>query len=65
MEHPEIRDRIYKNSDRVLLPAMKPLEIKEKYGIPCFSKEQDFYIYYYQNNKKPKSVSIQTDKKRK
>lgn len=49
MEHPEIRDRIYKNSDRVLLPAMKPLEIKEKYGIPCFSKEQDFYIYYYQN----------------
>lgn len=49
LEHPEIRDRIYKNSDRVLLPAMKPLEIKEKYGIPCFSKEQDFYIYYYQN----------------
>lgn len=49
MEHPEIRDRIYKNSDRVLLPAMKPFEIKEKYGIPCFSKEQDFYIYYYQN----------------
>ncbi len=28
---------------------MKPFEIKEKYGIPCFSKEQDFYIYYYQN----------------
>lgn len=28
---------------------MKPHEIKEKYGIPCFSKEQDFYIYYYQN----------------
>ena len=27
---------------------MKPFEIKEKYGIPCFSKEQDFYIYYYQ-----------------
>ena len=25
------------------------MEIKEKYGIPCFSKEQDFYIYYYQN----------------
>lgn len=49
MEHPEIRDRIYKNSDRVLLPVMKPLEIKRKYGIPCFSKEQDFYIYYYQN----------------
>lgn len=49
MEHEEIRDRIYKYSDVVLLPTMKPFEIKEKYGIPCFSKEQDFYIYYYQN----------------
>ena len=49
MEHPEIRDRIYKYCDKVLLPTMKPFEIKEKYGIPCFSKEQDFYIYYYQN----------------
>lgn len=48
MEHPEIRKRIYDNSDIVLLPTMKPFEIKEKYGIPCFSKEQDFYIYYYQ-----------------
>lgn len=49
MEYPEIRDRIYKYSDRVLIPSMKPFEIKEKYGIPCFSKEQDSYIYYYQN----------------
>ena len=49
MEHPEIRERIYKNSNIVLLPAKKPFEIKEEYGIPCFSKEQDFYIYYYQN----------------
>lgn len=49
MEHPEIRDRILKNSDVVLLPKLKPFEIKENYGIPCFSKEQDFYIYYYQN----------------
>lgn len=49
MEHPEIRDRIFKNSDIILTPKLKPLEIKEKYGIPCFSKEQDFYIYYYQN----------------
>ena len=49
MEHPEIRDRILKNSDVVLYPKLKPMEIKEKYGIPCFSKEQDFYIYYYQN----------------
>lgn len=49
MEHPEIRERIYKYSDKVLLPSKKPFEIKEKYGIPCFSKEQDFFIYYYQN----------------
>lgn len=48
MEHHEIRDRILKNSDIVLYPKLKPMEIKEKYGIPCFSKEQDFYIYYYQ-----------------
>lgn len=33
----------------MLLPKLKPFEIKEKYGVPCFSKEQDFYIYYYQN----------------
>lgn len=49
MEHHEIRDRILKNSDVVLYPKLKPMEIKQKYGIPCFSKEQDFYIYYYQN----------------
>ena len=62
MEHHEIRDRIFKNSDIVLFPKLKPMEIKEKYGIPCFSKEQDFYIYYYQNairkGKKP-SKTIQ------
>lgn len=49
MEHKEILQRINKYSDRVLYPTMKPFEIKEKYGSPCFSKEQDFYIYYYQN----------------
>lgn len=49
MEHHEIRDRILKNCDIILYPKLKPMEIKEKYGIPCFSKEQDFYIYYYQN----------------
>lgn len=63
MEHQEIRRRIYDNSDRVLLPAMKPFEIKEKYGIPCFSKEQDFYIYYYQNairkGKQPSKTILQ------
>lgn len=48
MEHHEILKRILKNCDRVLLPAMKPFEIKEKYGIPCFSKQQDEYIKRYQ-----------------
>ena len=60
MEHSQILKRILNNSDIVLLPKMKPMEIKEKYGIPCFSKEQDQYIYYYQkaikeNRKPPKS----------
>lgn len=50
MEHHEILQRILKNSDVVLYPTLKPFEIKTKYGIPCFSKEQDFYIYYYQNS---------------
>lgn len=63
MEYPEIKERIYKNSDKVLLPTMKPFEIKEKFGIPCFSKEQDFYIYYYQNalrkGKKPSKTILQ------
>lgn len=62
MEHHEILKRILKNCDIVLYPKMKPMEIKAKYGIPCFSKEQDFYIYYYQNairkGKKP-SKTIQ------
>ena len=66
MEHHQIRDRILKNSDVVLYPKLKPMEIKEKYGIPCFSKEQDFYIYYYQNalrkgNKPSKTIQQKID----
>lgn len=48
MEHHEILQRILKNCDKVLIPKMKPMEIKEKYGIPCFSKQQDEYIKRYQ-----------------
>ena len=47
-ELPEIRERIMKNSDVVLHPIMKRNELKEKYGIPCYSKQQDEYIYRYQ-----------------
>lgn len=62
MEFPEILKRIQTNSDKVLHPYLPISKVKEKYGIPCFSKEQDFYIYYYQNaikkGKKP-SKTIQ------
>ena len=56
MEHHEILQRIIKNSDVVLKPTMKPFEIKEKYGIPCFSKQQDYFIEYFQNGSQAKSV---------
>ena len=56
MEHHEIRDRILKNSDIVLLPKMKPMEIKEKYGSPCFSKIQDDFIDRYQRGSRCKSL---------
>lgn len=56
MEHPEIRERMYKYADKVLLPTMKPFEIKEKYGIPCFSKFQDDFIDRYQRGSRCESV---------
>lgn len=56
MEHHEILKRIMKNCDRVLLPAMKPFEIKEKYGIPCFSKFQDEMISRYQKGSRSKNT---------
>lgn len=56
MEHQEIRERMYKYSDRILTPKMKPFEIKEKYGSPCFSKMQDDMIHRYQTGRKTPSV---------
>ena len=56
MEHHEILKRILKNCDRVLTPAMKPFEIKEKYGIPCFSKFQDEMISRYQKGSRSKNT---------
>lgn len=56
MEHHEILQRINKNCDRVLFPSMKPSEIKEKYGIPCFTKFQDEMIKRYQNGSRSKST---------
>jgi len=56
MEHHEIRNRILKNCDIVLIPKMKPFEIKEKYGSPCFSKIQDDFIDRYQRGSRSKSL---------
>lgn len=56
MEHHEILERIKKNCDVVLLPKIKPFEIKEKYGIPCFSKSQDYFIDCFQKGTKAPSV---------
>lgn len=56
MEHREILARILKNSDIVLQPKMKPMEIKEKYGIPCFSKIQDDFINRYQKGCRTESL---------
>lgn len=55
MEHQEIFKRMKKYADVILIPKMKPFEIKEKYGIPCFSKSQDDVIYYIQKGSKSKS----------
>ncbi len=48
-EIPEIRNRILRNSDIVLHPAKNRWWIKENFGIPCYSKQQDEYIYRYQH----------------
>ena len=56
MEHHEIRNRILKNSDIVLYPELKPMQVKEKYGSPCFSKIQDDFIDRYQRGSRSKSL---------
>lgn len=55
-EIPEIRDRIIKNSDVVLFPMKHRDEIKTEYGIPCFSKQQDEYIYRYQRGNRSENT---------
>lgn len=56
MEHHEILKRIQNNCDIVLIPKMKPFEIKEKYGSPCFSKNQDEFIMRYQKGSRTKNT---------
>lgn len=55
-ELPEIRDRILKYSDTVLHPVKDRWEIKENYGIPCYSKQQDEYIYRYQRGNRSENT---------
>jgi len=47
-EHREISKRMYQYADHVIYPTMKMEQIKEKYGIPCFTKMQDEIIERYQ-----------------
>lgn len=56
MEHPQIRKRMYDNCDVVLTPELKPLEVKEQYGSPCFSKQQDEYIMRYQKGNRSENT---------
>lgn len=64
MEHHEILQRILKNSDMVLIPKMKPFEIKAKYGSPCFSKIQDDFIDRYQRGSRAKSLMERIDSRK-
>lgn len=56
MEHADIKARIMENADVVLYPKLTPMQIKEKYGIPCFTKWQDDLISRYQKGSRAKST---------
>lgn len=56
MEHPQIIRRIMDNCDTVLLPKLKPQELYEKYGKPCFNKGHDQKIDYFQRGSIAPSV---------
>lgn len=64
MEHHEILQRILKNCDKVLIPKMKPFEIKKKYGSPCYSKIQDDFIDRYQRGCRTKSLMERIESRR-
>lgn len=48
MEHRQILMRILQNSDVIIVPEMRPEQVKEKFGSPCFSKQQDSWIERWQ-----------------
>lgn len=49
LEHPQILKRMRDNADFVLLPELKPHEVIEKVGMPCFTKDQDEKIRRFQS----------------
>lgn len=55
MEFPEILERMKQNADKVLQPKMRIVEVIEKFGTPCFSKEQDEQIDRYQRGRRTPS----------
>lgn len=55
-EFPEIKNRMFSNADIIVYPELKMDEIKEKFGMPCFTKNQDAYIYRYQKGSRSKST---------
>jgi len=58
MEFPEISSRMIKYADVVLTPKLKPHEVIEQYGSPCFSKNSDDIIGRYQRGNHTKSVMM-------
>jgi len=56
MEHNQIQKRMERYADVIIHPSMKPLEIKEKHGSPCFSKMQDEMIDRYQRGSRSPSL---------
>ena len=56
MEHPEIMQRMYKYSDRVLLPEKTIKQVCEQYGMPCFSKNKDIKVRRYQNGSRSEAL---------
>lgn len=48
MEFPEISNRMIKYADTILIPKLKPHEVLQTYGMPCFGKNHDEMIESYQ-----------------
>ena len=55
-EHKEVLERMQKYADVVIRPDKTFEWIYERYGAPCFSKQQDEYIKRYQNGSRSKNT---------